>query len=164
MDPNFTTFQPYLLTANGAFVLIVPIAALPKLNLLAAIVGVANALGLRMGPGMVWLTYSQTKGVVKIPLHGSAPEFADEATQRQPWDCISNITDRHMKSLTTAQGGAPRKKAAINWFSDAARSAGLKGQDRRTTHGLRVTCLTRLAERGATTHQIGAWGGHESLS
>ena len=43
----------------------------------------------------------------------------------------------------------------------AARKAGIEGK---SAHGLRVACATRLAERGASTHQIAAWTGHKSLS
>lgn len=69
-----------------------------------------------------------------------------------------------MTWLVTAYGSARSEKAASNWFSKAYREAGLKDEDRRTEHDLRVTCATRMAELGASTHQLGAWTGHESLS
>jgi len=63
--------------------------------------------------------------------------------------------------ITTAHGAARSGKAASQWFSAAARAAGLKD---RTGHSLRKTRAEILANNGASAHQIGAWLGHESLT
>ncbi len=120
----------------------------------------------RMGDSMVdrggWLSFRQQKtgGLVEIPLHRQAPDFADPTDLTQLHECLAAITDRHMTWLTTRKGKSRSIKAASQWFSAAARSAGIKGK---SAHGLRATRAIALAEAGASTHQIGAWTGHETL-
>ncbi|WP_195819779.1 tyrosine-type recombinase/integrase [Roseobacter sp. MH60115] len=123
----------------------------------------------RLGPGMVdrdgWLRFTQkkTKGEVEIPFDRPLPSFADREAHDLFRRALALRQGKHMTWIVTAYGAARSEKAASSWFSEACRAAGLKGIDRRTAHGLRVTCLSRMAERDATPHQIGAWGGHESL-
>ncbi len=120
----------------------------------------------RLGPGHVsadgWLEYRQQKtaGHVAIPFDRPLPEFANPADLAHLHASIAALGTRHMTWLATATGRSRSEKAASQWFSAAARTAGLKG---RTAHGLRVTRAILLAESGASTHQIGAWTGHESL-
>jgi integrase len=58
--------------------------------------------------------------------------------------------------------GRPMTKRSIAAIvARAARSAGLPRDCK--THGLRKAALTRLAQHGATTHEIKAVGGHKSL-
>lgn len=58
--------------------------------------------------------------------------------------------------------GRPMTKRSIAAIvARAARSAGLPRDCK--THGLRKAALTRLAQHGATTHEIRAVGGHKSL-
>ncbi|WP_299734711.1 tyrosine-type recombinase/integrase [uncultured Roseobacter sp.] len=124
---------------------------------------------IRLGPGMVdsdgWLRYTQkkTKGKVEVPFRRALPSFADHEAHSNLSRSIDELEERHMTWLVTAYGSTRSEKAASNWFSSACRGAGLKDGNRRTAHGLRVTCLTRMSERAATTHQLGAWAGHESL-
>lgn len=125
----------------------------------------------RLGPGMIdqeegWLRFVQkkTKGEVNIPILRTLPEFADHEAHAQLMTALNARSEKHMTWLVTAYGSARSEKAASSWFSKACREAGLKDEDRRTAHGLRVTCATRMAEQGASTHQLGAWTGHESLS
>jgi integrase len=66
----------------------------------------------------------------------------------------------NMTWILTEHGKPRSEKAISNWFSEAARDAGLMGY---TAHGLRKTRAIALAEAGATHHQIGAWTGHDSL-
>lgn len=125
---------------------------------------------IRLGPGMIdkegWLRFTQQKtgGEVEAPFARDLPEFAGHDAFNQLNVAIEARKHRHMTWLVTAYGSARSEKAASNWFSKACRAAGLENDDRRTAHGRRVTCATRMAERGASTHQIGAWTGHESLS
>ncbi|WP_126154541.1 tyrosine-type recombinase/integrase [Paracoccus haematequi] len=69
---------------------------------------------------------------------------------------------RHMTWLVTKFGAARSHKAFSSWFADAAAKAGLT--DGKSAHGLRKARAESLAEAGATTHQIAAWTGHETLS
>ncbi len=124
---------------------------------------------IRLGPGMVssdgWLSFSQQKtgGDVLIPFERTLPDFVDPDDLEQLNKSLRARLTKHMTWLTTIHGSARSEKAASNWFSGACRAAGLKGSARRTAHGLRAARAIRLAEGGATPHQIGAWTGHESL-
>ena len=123
----------------------------------------------RCGPRWVdrdgWMTFQQqkTKGEVLIAFDREQPPFADYQAYTFLKECIGKIQVRHLTWLATAQGNKRSEKAASNWFSEACQKAGLKGDERRTAHGLRDTCCARLAEGGATTHQLMTWSGHESL-
>lgn len=122
--------------------------------------------GVRLGDGMVtsdgWLEFTQQKtgGPVWIPLYREPPTFADADDLAYLIAALDARPQRHMTWLTTAYGASRSEKSVSQWFSAAARAAGLTGL---TGHGLRVSRAIRLAEAGATTHQIGAWTGHESL-
>jgi integrase len=121
----------------------------------------------RLGPGNVdrngWLVYRQRKtgGEVAIPFRRQVPPIADPAELAQLHAAIEASPSRHMTWLVTAAGQSRSEKAASQWFAAAARAAGIEGK---TAHGLRVARAIELAERGATTHQIGAWTGHASLN
>ncbi len=123
----------------------------------------------RCGPGWIdrdgWMTFKQKKtgGEVLIAFNRDLPPFADAEARAYLSECLNARTERHMTFLATIHGTSRSEKAASNWFSDAARKAGLKGDQRRTAHGLRDTCCARLAEGGATAHQLMTWSGHESL-
>lgn len=120
----------------------------------------------RLGDGMVdaegWLTFTQQKtgGEVSIPLRRSPPTFARQADLDVLMSCIEARNTRHLTYVTTEYGASRSQKSASQWFAKAARDAGVLG---RSAHGLRKTRAITLAEAGATTHQIGAWTGHESL-
>lgn len=122
----------------------------------------------RLSEGMIdragWLTYRQKKtgGEVSIPIRAPAPEVADPDGQAQLLAALDARPERHMLLMTTAFGKGRSDKAASAWFSAAARKAGIPGT--KSAHGLRKTRLITLAEREATTHQMAAWCGHESLS
>ncbi|MCG7522244.1 tyrosine-type recombinase/integrase [Ruegeria sp. Ofav3-42] len=123
----------------------------------------------RCGPGWVdkdgWMAFKQqkTKGDVLIAFDRALPAFADAEALQHLNKCLEARTEKHMTWLATVHGTSRSEKAASNWFSDAARKAGLKDEARRTAHGLRDTCCARLAENGATSHQIMTWSGHETL-
>lgn len=123
----------------------------------------------RCGPGWIdregWMAFKQqkTKGDVLIAFERNLPTFADAEALKFLQECLRVQNERHMTWLATVRGKSRSEKAASNWFSDACRKAGLKDDSRRTAHGLRDTCCARLAENGATAHQLMAWSGHESL-
>ena len=63
--------------------------------------------------------------------------------------------------LATEAGNTRSKKSASQWFSGKARAAGLAPG--RTSHGLRKSRMILHAENGASSKQIAAWSGHETL-
>jgi len=110
-----------------------------------------------------WLHYVQSKtdGPVWVPFDRPLPDFVDPTDLAELKRAIEAQPQSHMVWMVTAHGRPRSKKAASQWFSEAAREAGIKGG--KSAHGLRVTRAISLAEAGASTHQIGAWTGHESL-
>ncbi len=68
----------------------------------------------------------------------------------------------NMTFLITEQGKPFTAAGFGNWFRDLVRRAGLP--ERCSAHGLRKAAARRLADEGATTHQIAAITGHKSLS
>lgn len=66
--------------------------------------------------------------------------------------------------IANAKNGKPMRKEALgNWFREAAVSAGVDGN----CHGLRKAAATRLAEAGATIHELNAvfgWSGTSMAS
>lgn len=120
----------------------------------------------RLGPGMVdkagWLTFRQKKtgGQVSVPFDRALPDFADAETLEYLHSAIA-ANPRHMTFITTEKGAARTEKGASQWIAKAARKAGVTGK---AAHGLRKSRAISLAENGATTHQIAAWTGHETLA
>ena len=62
--------------------------------------------------------------------------------------------------LTTARGVAFTPIGFSGWFSDKVAEAGLSGL---SGHGLRKSCVVRLAEAGCSASLIGAVTGHRTL-
>ncbi|KPU84294.1 hypothetical protein JI58_04720 [Marinosulfonomonas sp. PRT-SC04] len=118
----------------------------------------------RLGPAMIdkdgWLTFSQTKtgGQVEVPFYAPAPTFSEADEHLK--DAI-NHAPRHLVFMITAFGKPRSVKAASQWFSAAAKKAGIQGK---TAHGLRKLRAIVMAENGASPHQIAAWTGHETLA
>ena len=75
---------------------------------------------------------------------------------------LSTWPKRHLVILTNALGKPFHAKAFSDWMAQRIGEAGLP--DRCVTHGLRKAAARRLAEAGATTHQIMAITGHKSLA
>lgn len=117
----------------------------------------------RLGEGMVsregWITFRQKKtgDEVSIPFRRALPAFVDPA-DRYAMDAA--VRPGHLTWMVTRAGASRSHKAASAWFAAKAREAGVMN----SAHGLRATRAVKLAEAGATTHQIGAWTGHRSLS
>jgi integrase len=74
---------------------------------------------------------------------------------------IDAMGKEHMTFLVTHFGAAFTDAGFGNAFRDWCNAAGIKN---RSFHGLRKTGATRLADAGATDHEIMAWGGWTSLS
>jgi integrase len=108
-----------------------------------------------------WLAYRQGKtgGAVIVPLSAPAPIFAEPEGRAHLLACLAARQQRHIVFLTTVHGAPRSVKAASQWFSAAARVAGIKGK---SAHGLRKRRLSMMAENGATEAQLMAWCGHLS--
>lgn len=139
-----------------------PRACFEVLHWTGARIGDAVALG----PGMVGrdgvLAYrqSKTRGMAYVPWSCPLPAYASGmATDRAEAHRAIEPLAGHMTFLATAQGRARSSKALGNMIREAAREAGVE----KSAHGLRKTRAVALAEAGATTHQIAAWTGHETL-
>ncbi len=123
---------------------------------------------IRMGEGNTdregWLTFKQEKtgGEVYIPFKRELPDFALGMAEdlKVLHQAIAARNDRHLTYITTFKGAARSSKSVSQWFAAKSRKAGITGK---TAHGLRKTRTIALVEVEATTHQIGAWTGHESL-
>lgn len=123
----------------------------------------AIALGDRNLTHDGWFRFEQQKtgGVVHVPFNRKVPDFAVRSDLEELKRSLTSFNQRGATFLETESGKQRSAKAATGWFSEAARVAGLP--DGRTAHGLRKSRMILHAERGATTHQIAAWSGHESL-
>ena len=69
--------------------------------------------------------------------------------------------DGHLTFLVTEQGKPFTAAGFGNWFRDRCDEAGLPNC---AAHGLRSAAATRLADQGATAHQLMAWFGWRTLS
>jgi len=122
----------------------------------------------KLGRGHVtrdgWLSFKQGKtgGPVDVPFKRRLPDFAlaDADDLRMLHASIAAQPVKHMTYLCTQKGASRSEHAVSNWFAGKAREVGL---DNRTAHGLRKSRAISWAESGATSVQIGAWTGHESL-
>lgn len=89
------------------------------------------------------------------------PVFIDIPAHPDLLAAIEACRSGHMTFLVTAYGKPFSVKGFGNKFKDWCKAAGLP---QCSTHGLRSALATRLAEVGATPHQIQAWTGHQTLS
>lgn len=117
-----------------------------------------------IGPGMVGrdgvLAFRQAKtgDLAYVPWTCAVPPFASQAERQVMHDAIASLTG-HMTFLATAQGRSRSSKALGTLIIESAREAKV----RKSAHGLRKTRAVKLAEGGATAHQISAWTGHQTL-
>jgi integrase len=111
-----------------------------------------------------FLTFTQVKtgGPAYVPFRRGVSDLGDAlaADLDTLHAALGARPARHMVFITTAKGAARSVKAVSGWFAAAARAAGLED---RTAHGLRKTRALALVYADATSQQIGAWTGHESL-
>jgi integrase len=119
----------------------------------------------RLGPGNLdgdgWLTYRRAKSrtICTIPVfaHPAPPFYPSSDDLRAALD----RAPRHMTWISTARGSSRSHKAAAQWFSAAARKAGIEGK---SAHGVRKYLATYMAEHGATEAQRMAILGHDTSS
>lgn len=100
--------------------------------------------------GRLHVRQSKTRARLAIPLHAELRAILDATPSG------------HLTFLTTAQGKPFTAAGFGNWFGDACRTARLPRGC--SAHGLRKAAARRLAEAGATAHEIMAITGHKTLS
>ena len=128
--------------------------------------GVRISDAVRIGPGMVdatgVLSFRQTKtgGVAFVPWTCALPAYAASLAddRRIMHDAIACLSGHLL--FIHAKGRARSANAIGGDVRASARAAGVE----KSAHGLRKTRAYSLADAGATTHQIGAWTGHETLA
>ncbi len=111
----------------------------------------------RLGPQHVRnarLKYTQAKNEHRNPVQMDIPLHDDLAA------VIAATPSGHMTFLVTKQGKPFAPAGFGNWFRDQCDQAGLPHC---SAHGLRKAAAARLAERGATAHEIMAITGHQTL-
>lgn len=116
----------------------------------------------RIGPGMVrggLLEFRQQKTGGEVFVPWTVPAAGLDADRTDLLALTAGT--RHMVYLTTVHGKPRSRKAFGQWFSNSAKAAGLPGL---TAHGLRKYRMNRLAEHGASVHQMQTWVGHTTLS
>jgi len=107
----------------------------------------------RMGPqhvrdGLLYVKQSKTGAELVIPI---LPELQA---------ALDATPSGHLTFLITAYGKPFIAAGFGNWFHDRCVEAGLQGF---SAHGLRHAACARLANAGATAHEIAAWSGHRTL-
>jgi integrase len=121
----------------------------------------------RLGPPMVGrdgvLAFRQVKtgDMAYVPWSGPLPAWARplEAERALALAAVAARPSGHLTWLATTRG--TRSAAGLgNLIGEAATAAGVP----KSAHGLRKARAAALADLGATTHQIAAWTGHQTLS
>jgi integrase/recombinase XerD len=113
------------------------------------------------GDGVLSFRQQKTGRPAYVPWSCTLPEYAaDMADDRaMMFEAIEPFTG-HMTFLATKEGQGRSAKALGTMIRDACAKAGVA----KSAHGLRKARATALAEGGATTHEIAAWTGHDTLS
>ncbi|MCB1335968.1 MAG: tyrosine-type recombinase/integrase [Maritimibacter sp.] len=120
----------------------------------------ARALGPENETEDGFIEYTQMKtGEEAFAPIGDLPHFADPEDYEHFRRAIDAMGPDRSAYTLTIHGTIRSHKSASQWFSAAARAAGVK----KTAHGLRKSRMIRNAECGATSHEIAAWSGHESI-
>lgn len=100
--------------------------------------------------GRIKLTQMKTGAKLEIPIHPKLQAALDAA----PREHIAILVTQYGRSFTPDGYGG--------WFKRMTAKAGLPSEC--ASHGLRKAAARRLAEAGATAHEIAAITGHASLS
>jgi integrase len=100
--------------------------------------------------GLLQLRQQKTGVTLTIPVHPALAEILDAT----PSD--------HLTFLVTAAGKPFSAAGFTNWFRDMCNQAGLPRGT--SAHGLRKAIARRLAEKGASAHEIAAVTGHRTLA
>ena len=120
----------------------------------------------QLGPSSIddagWLNFTQTKtgSHVSVPISRALPHFAEAEDLAHLKSAMAAMDSDDTTWLATEAGKVRSAKGSSQWFAKAAREAGL---DKKTSHGLRKSRMILHAENGATSKEIAAWSGHETL-
>jgi integrase len=119
------------------------------------LLGTAQRRGdvIRMGSqhlrdGLLYVKQQKTGAELAIPI---LPELQA---------ALDATASGHLTFLVTEHGKPFSAAGFGNWFRDRCNEASLQGF---SAHGLRHTACARLANAGATGHEIAAWSGHRTL-
>jgi integrase len=122
----------------------------------------------RLAFALLLYTGQRRSDVVRQHIRGGTIEVKQVKTGREVWipvheelaSIIAETGASNMTFLVTDQGKPYSTAGFGNWFRDQCRAASLHGC---SAHGLRKAAARRLAEAGATAHEISAITGHASL-
>lgn len=121
----------------------------------------------QIGPGMVGrngvLVYRQGKTADLAYCPWTCPLPAHAAHLSADRDLMHRAIEATRGQMTFLATRAGRTRSAKAIGGDVSKSARLAGVSK-SAHGLRKTRAVALAEGGATTLEIGAWTGHQSLT
>lgn len=111
--------------------------------------------------GVLAFRQRKTGGFAYVPWTCDLPDYAAGmgADRDQMHEALAAIDSGHMTFLATRDGRTKSSKSLGTLIREGASEVAAK----KSAHGLRKARAVMLAEAGATTHQIGAWTGHESL-
>ncbi len=123
--------------------------------------------GVKIGRGNIGsdgvLSFRQTKTgrPAYVPWTCALPHYAEGMVDdlSMMFDAIAPFAG-HMTFIATKEGQGRSAKALGTMIRDACAKAGVA----KSAHGLRKARATALADGGATTHEIAAWTGHDTLS
>lgn len=110
----------------------------------------------RLGPQHIRggrIRFTQAKNEHRKPVKVDIPLHPDLAA------VIAGSKVGHLTFMVTEFGKPHTANGFGNWFADRCTEAGVPGR----AHGLRKALATRLANSGATPHEIQAWTGHTTL-
>lgn len=100
------------------------------------------------------LRFTQAKNEHRNPIHVDVPAHPELVA------AIAACPSSHLTFLVTAYG----RPFSVAGFGNKMRQwCDEAGLPECTAHGLRKAIAARLAEAGASTHEIAAWTGHQSL-
>ena len=142
-----------------------PIGTVPRAAMeLMLHTGARVSDAVRIGPqhiakdGVLVFVQSKTKGEAYVPWACQLPAYALPDDRPMLMAALAPFAG-HLTFLATQQGRARSAKALATLMQDSCKAAGVAV----SAHGLRKARAVRLANGGATPHQIGSWTGHESL-
>lgn len=126
--------------------------------------GAAIGDAVKLGPGNVksgWLSYKRNKSktVCTCPFTAPKPAYFPGSPFLQ--ECISKAP-KGLTYLCTPKGHPRSAKSATQWFSKAAKKAGL--DDGKAAHGVRKYLAVTMAEAGASEAQRMAILGHDTTT
>jgi integrase len=108
----------------------------------------------------VWLGAQHATGATVSYRRGKTGVAVEVPILPELLEAIDAMPERNLTFLMTEQGKPFTPAGFGNWFRDQCNAAGVS----KSAHGLRKAGATRLAEAGATDHEIMAWGGWKTLA